>query len=64
VQPISEATARCANDFRFSSHSCHLRVCRPIPKVNLSTGLLCHATSTGSGTSPNIFLLNFFTIAP
>jgi hypothetical protein len=54
----------CANDFRFSSQSRHFWVFWLIFMVSLTTGLLCHATSTGSINSPNTFLLYNFTIAP
>ncbi len=44
----------CANDFRFSSHASHFWALRPTAKLKLSTFRLCHATSTGSATSPSI----------
>ena len=53
-----------ANDFRFSSHWSHFRTLRLTLKLKLSTFRLCHATSTGSATSPNIFRDIRLTIAP
>src|ERR1035437_8668511 len=43
-----------ASDLRFSSHASHFWALRPVAKLKLSTVRLCHATSTGSATSPSI----------
>lgn len=64
MQPIRDATAMWAYDFRSLSHSFHLAAFRPRPRLNVSTGRLCHITPRGSGTTPNIFLLNLFSTAP
>src|ERR1700730_10489634 len=53
-----------ANDFRFSSHRSHFCALRPMLKERFSTFRLCHATPTGSGTSPNILRDIRLTIAP
>src|SRR6202050_1466478 len=54
----------CANDFRFSSQLSHFWAFRPTLKLKFSTLRLCHATPTGSGTSPNIFRDIRLTMAP
>src|SRR5580704_7334718 len=53
-----------ANDFRFSSHWSNFCIFRPRLKLKFSTFRLCHATPTGSGTSPNILRDIRLTIAP
>src|ERR1700676_3777021 len=53
-----------ANDFRFSSHLSHFCALRPMLKLRFSTFRLCHATPTGSGTSPNILRDIRLIIAP
>ena len=53
-----------ANDFRFSSHWSHFCALRPTLKLKFSTFRLCHATSTGSATSPSILRDIRLTIAP
>ena len=53
-----------ASDFRFSSHWSHFCAFRPRPKLKFSTFRLCHATSTGSATSPSILRDIRLTIAP
>src|SRR3954452_8352721 len=53
-----------ANDFRLSSHWSHFCALRPTLKEKLSTFLLCHATATGSATSPSILRDIRLTIAP
>src|SRR6202521_1741794 len=53
-----------ANDFRFSSHRSNFCIFRPRLKLRFSTFRLCHATPTGSGTSPNILRDIRLTIAP
>src|ERR1700692_4012469 len=58
------ATAMCANDFRFSSHWSIFCTLRPRLKLRFSTFRLCHATPTGSGTSPNILRDIRLIIAP
>jgi len=52
------------SDFRVSSHWSHLSALRPTLKEKFSTFLLCHATSTGSATSPSILRDIRLTIAP
>src|SRR5580692_12832363 len=54
----------CANDFKFSSHWSHFCALRPTLKLKFNTFRLCHATPTGSGTSPNILRDIRLTIAP
>ena len=55
----------CANDFRFSSHWSHFcRLATHERSEKLSTLRLCHATSTGSATSPSILRDIRLTSAP
>ena len=58
MQPISDATAMWANDFRSWSHAFHFLAFWPCAMPALSTCGWCHITSRASGTSPNIFVLN------
>src|ERR1700730_11271762 len=53
-----------ANDFRFSSHWFNFCALRPTRKLMFRTFRLCHATPTGSGTSPNILRDIRLTMAP
>jgi len=64
LQPTNDTAAMWANDLRFSSHASHFCALRPIAKLKLSTFRLCHATSTGSATSPSILRDIRFTNQP
>src|SRR5215470_9301996 len=54
----------CANDLRLSAAASHVRTLPPSRRPALTTLRLCHITSTGSGTSPNILRLNRLIMLP
>jgi len=64
LQPTNDTAAMWANDLRFSSHASHFCALRPIAKLKLTTFRWCHATSTGSATSPSILRDIRFTNQP